>query len=193
MFDVLSSPYLILFARLCLGGVLIVGGIGKLLDARNSPAALTAQVPFLPPFLARFGALWLPWLEILVGALLVLGLGLLPVGLVAGALMLLFTAVVARDVLQNRRTPCSCFGRFSSENVSELTVVRDVFLLVLAGLIVLAPVPYLALDALWQAAPPAGPPVADAIPVALLAGAAVVLVVLGGTMVSTIRGFLRAF
>jgi inner membrane protein involved in colicin E2 resistance len=35
--------------------------------------------------------------------------------------------------------------------------------------------------------------VADAIPVALLAGAAVVLVVLGGTMVSTIRGFLRAF
>src|SRR5215212_8564895 len=118
MFEFLSSPYLILFARFCLGGVLIVSGIGKLLDARNSPEALVAQVPFLPPFLARFGARALPPIEILVGALLVLGIGLLPVGLVAGALMLLFTAIVTRDVLQNRRTTCSCFGRFSNENVS---------------------------------------------------------------------------
>jgi len=75
MFDVLSSPYLILFARLCLGGVLIVSGIGKVLDARNSPEALVAQVPFLPPFLARFGARALPWIEILVGALLLVGRG----------------------------------------------------------------------------------------------------------------------
>jgi len=107
--------------------------------------------------------------------------------------MLLFTVVVTRDVLLNRRTACSCFGRFSSENVSELTVARDVFLLVLAGLIVVSPNPYLAVDALGGSGAVSGPPVVDAIPVALLAVAAVVLVVLGGTMVSTIRGLLRAF
>ena len=97
-----------------------------------------------------------------------LGLGLLPVGLAASALMAFFTAIVTRDVLQNKRTTCSCFGRFSNENVSELTVVRDLFLVVLAGLIVIAPNRFLALDALFVATP-AGPPLVDAIPVVLLA------------------------
>jgi uncharacterized membrane protein YphA (DoxX/SURF4 family) len=193
MFEMLASPYLILFARFCLGGVLILGAIGKLLDARNAPAAVAAHVPFLPPALARVAAVALPWVELIVGGLLVLGLGLVPVALVAGAMMLVFTVVVARDVVQNRRTPCSCFGRFSSENVSELTVGRDLFLLALAGLIAVAPNRYLAVDALLQPGPVVGPPVMDAIPVALLAVAAVVLVVLGGSMVATIRGFLRAF
>src|SRR5947207_4852625 len=122
MLDFLSSPYLILFARLCLGGVLIVSAIGKLLDKRTAPEAVAAQVPFLPPALARPAAQALPWIEGLLGALLLLGLGLQWVALAAAALMLLFTVVVTRDVVQNRRTPCSCFGRFSSENVSEWSV-----------------------------------------------------------------------
>ena len=192
MFDFLNSPYLILFARLALGGILILGGIGKLLDARNSADAVAAQVPFLPKALAGPAASMLPWIEIALGVLLVLGLGLLPVGLAASALMVFFTAIVTRDVLQNKRTTCSCFGRFSNENVSELTVVRDLFLVVLAGLIVIAPNRYLALDALFVATP-AGPPLVDAIPVVLLAVATVGIVVLGGAMVSTIRSVLRAF
>ena len=193
MFDFLTSPHLILFARLCLGGVLIVSAVGKLLDTRNSPAALAAQVPFLPPALGQLGARALPWIEGLLGVLLLLGLALGPVALAAGLLMALFTAVVTRDVVQNRRTPCQCFGRFSSENVSVGTVGRDLFLLVLAGLIVARPTPYLALDAWLQRAPVPGPPVVEAIPVVLLAALAVGGVVLGGTLIATVRGFLRAF
>ncbi len=193
MLEFLNSPYLILFARLALGGVLILGGIGKLLDARNSAEAVSAQVPFLPKALAGPAATVLPWIEIALGALLVLGLGLLPVGLAAGALMVLFTAIVTRDVLQRKGTTCACFGRFSNEEVSELTVVRDLVLLALAGVIVLVPNRYLALDALFQSTPVAGPSIIDAIPVVLLAAATVGIVVLGGAMVSTIRGVLRAF
>jgi uncharacterized membrane protein YphA (DoxX/SURF4 family) len=192
MLEFLNSPYLILFARLALGGILILGGIGKLLDARNAADAVAAQVPFLPRALAGPAARVLPWVEIALGILLVIGLGLGPVSLAAGALLVFFTAIVTRDVLQNKRTTCACFGRFSNEQVSELTVLRDVVLVVLAGLIILSPNRYLALDALWLPTP-AGPPLLDAIPVVLLAAATVVIVVLGGAMVATIRGVLRAF
>ena len=191
MLDLLASPYLILFARLCLGGVLIVGAIGKLLDARNTPAALVEQVPFLPPALARPAAALLPWVELVVGALLVLGLGLFPTGLVAALMMLVFTGVVVRDVAQNRRTPCQCFGRFSKENVSELTVLRDLFLLVLAGLIVLAPSGYLALDGALQSSATALPAATDAIPVVFMATAAVFIIILGGALAELVRGFRR--
>lgn len=192
MLDFLNSPYLILFARLALGGVLILGGIGKLLDARHSADAVAAQVPFLPKALAGPAATVLPWVEIGLGALLVLGLALGPVGLVAGGLMLFFTAIVLRDLRQNKGATCACFGRFSNEPVSQWTVLRDLFLVVLAGLIVLAPNRYLALDALFQATP-AGPPLLDAVPVILLAAATVGVVVLGGAMVATIRSVLRAY
>jgi uncharacterized membrane protein YphA (DoxX/SURF4 family) len=192
MLEFLNSPYLILFARLALGGILILGGIGKLLDARNSAEAVAAQVPFLPRVLAGPAARGLPWVEIGLGALLVAGLGLWPAGLAAGALMVFFTAIVTRDLRQNKGATCACFGRFSNEPVSELTVLRDLFLVVLAGLIIFSPNRYLALDALFQPTP-AGPPLLDAVPVVLLAVATVVIVVLGGAMVSTIRGVLRAY
>lgn len=192
MLEFLNSPYLILFARLALGGILILGGIGKLLDARNSAEAVAAQVPFLPRALAGPAARVLPWVEIGLGALLVGGLGLWPVGLAAGALMVFFTAIVTRDLRHNKGTTCACFGRFSNEPVSELTVLRDLFLVVLAGLIILSPNRYLALDALFQPTP-AGPPLLDAVPVVLLAVATVVIVVLGGAMVSTIRSVLSAY
>jgi uncharacterized membrane protein YphA (DoxX/SURF4 family) len=181
-----------LFARLALGGILILGGIGKLLDARNSAEVVAAQVPFLPRVLASPAARGLPWVEIGLGALRVVGLGLWPAGLAAGALMVFFTAIVTRDLRQNKGATCACFGRFSNEPVSELTVVRDLFLVLLAGLIILSPNRYLALDALFQPTP-AGPPLLDAVPVVLLAVATVVIVVLGGAMVSTIRGVLRAY
>jgi uncharacterized membrane protein YphA (DoxX/SURF4 family) len=192
MLEFLNSPYLILFARLALGGILILGGIGKLLDARNSAEAVAAQVPFLPRVLAGPAARVLPWVEIGLGALLVVGLGLWPAGLAAGALLVFFTAIVTRDLRHNKGATCACFGRFSNEPVSELTVVRDLFLVLLAGLIILSPNRYLALDALFQPTP-AGPPLLDAVPVVLLAVATVVIVVLGGAMVSTIRGVLRAY
>jgi hypothetical protein len=106
--------------------------------------------------------------------------------------MVFFTAIVTRDLRQNKGATCACFGRFSNEPVSELTVLRDLFLVVLAGLIIFSPNRYLALDALFQPTP-AGPPLLDAVPVVLLAVATVVIVVPGGAMVTTIRGVLRAF
>jgi hypothetical protein len=90
--------------------------------------------------------------------------------------------------------PCHCFGRFSRENAGPVTVARNIVLLVLAGLLVRQPTPYLALDALFGAAPGAVlPPVVNAVPVIFLALIAVVAVVLGSTLLATIRSFLRAF
>ena len=193
MNEFFSSPYLMLYARLALGGVLVVGAVGKLLDTRNAPDAVAAQVPFLPPALARPAAVALPWIELLVGGLLLAGLGLVVVGPVALAMMVLFTVLITRDVVAGRRTACSCFGRFSSEDVSELTIVRDLFLVLLAGLITLSASRYLALDGLWQSQAAGGPPLAEAILVALLAAGTVIVVILGASLLATVRGLLRAY
>ena len=193
MNTLLSSPYLLLFARLTLGGIFLAGAVGKLLDPAGSVAAFRDRT-WLPPALRALGSRGLPWAEAVVGALLLLGLALPWAALAAAVLLVVFTAVMLGDLRGGQAMPCHCFGRFSRENAGPGTVGRNIVLLVLAGLLIRQPTPYLALDALFGAAPDAPlPPLVNAVPVIFLALIAVVVVVLGSSLLATIRSFLRAF
>ena len=193
MDTLLSSPYLLLFARLTLGGIFLAGAVGKLTDPAGSVAAFRDRT-WLPPVLRTVGSRGLPWAEAAVGVLLLLGLAGLWVALAAAALLVVFTAVVLGDLRGGRAMPCHCFGRFSRENAGPATAARNLVLLALAALLVRQPTPYLALDGLFGAAQAAAlPPLVNAVPVVFLALIAVVAVVLGSTLLATIRSFLRAF
>lgn len=193
MTDWLQSPYLILFARLTLGGIFLFGAVGKWLDPAGSQAAV-AQRTWIPAPLAQIGGRVLPFVEAAVGALLMLGLGL---GLVAWLALLMlvgFTITVLADLAGGQAMPCHCFGSFSRENVSPWSVARNVLLGALAALVAWHPLPYLALDGLFGAnAGGALPPAVNAVPVVFLALITVVAIVLGSLLVQTVRAFLRAF
>lgn len=192
MQDWLTSPYLLLFARLTVGGVFLLGAVGKWRDPEGSLAALKRRA-WVPDWLARLGVWGLPLLEALVGILLLVGLGLQAAALVAAAMLAVFTLNILADLGSGKAEPCHCFGSFSRENAGPITVARDVALLALAVALAWRPVPYLALDALFAAPVASMPSAVNAVPVALLALAAVVVVVFGGAFMATVRGFLRAF
>ncbi len=193
MTDWLQSPYLILFARLTLGGVFLFGAVGKWLDPAGSQAAL-AQRSWVPAPLARLGGRLLPFAEAGVGGLLLLGLGLGWAALAALALLAVFTVTVLTDLAGGQAMPCHCFGRFSREAVSPWTVLRNAVLGLLAALLAWHPLPYLALDGLFGTNAGATlPPAVNAVPVVFLALITVVAVVLGSILLTTVRDFLRAF
>jgi uncharacterized membrane protein YphA (DoxX/SURF4 family) len=193
MNTLLSSPYLLLFARLTLGGIFLAGAVGKLIDPAGSVAAFRERT-WLPPALRTLASRWLPWAEAVVGGLLLLGLALPWAAFAAAALLVVFTVVVLGDLRGGRPMPCHCFGRFSQENAGPATVARNVVLLALAVLLATQPAPYLALDAVFGAAQGLVlPPLVNAVPVVFLALIAVVAVVLGNSLLATIRSFLRAF
>jgi uncharacterized membrane protein YphA (DoxX/SURF4 family) len=193
MDTLLSSPYLLLFARLTLGGIFLAGAVGKLTDPAGAVAAFRDRT-WLPPVLRTVGSRGLPWAEATVGVLLLLGLALPWAALAAAALLVVFTVVVLGDLRGGRAMPCHCFGRFSREIAGPVTVARNLVLLTLAALLIRLPTPYLALDGLFGAAQAAPlPPLVNAVPVIFLALIAVVAVVLGNTLLATIRSFLRAF
>ena len=56
----------------------------------------------------------LPWVEIVVGALLVTQVARRPAAVVAIVLLLAFTALIALRLRQGRRPPCACFGAWST-------------------------------------------------------------------------------
>src|SRR5262249_54526591 len=161
----------------------------KLLDREEAAAAFEGR-DWLPPTLARVGARVLPWAEAVVGVMLLLGWQIAWAALGAAVLLIIFTAVVIGDLRGGKAMACHCFGRLSREPAGPGTVARNLALLALAALLIWQPVPYLAIDGLARGGSAGALPSAiDAVPVLFLAAAAVIGVVLGGSLVATIRGF----
>ena len=138
-------------ARLILGVVWIVAGITKVGDLAASGRAVAAYRIF--PFeVARFVGAVLPLLEIALGVLLILGLATRLGAVVSAILFIAFIAGIASAWARGLRIDCGCFGNGGdlAANVrpAYLTeTIRDIGLLMLAGLLALFPRSRFSLDA----------------------------------------------
>lgn len=202
MLDFHASPYLVLFARLCIGGVFLASGIAKLAD-RPGTAASMARYPFLPSGSGKMLGFILPLLELAVGVMLLLGLYTIYAALAAICLFALFSVLILYDLATGSNQSCHCFGKLSDEKLTPLALVRNLLLILLALIIVPNYEGWLSFDAsnfpglnlgphvisdCFTCTPPDAP---GAIPVLLLAILCVVVIVFGGRMVSIVRTTLR--
>ncbi len=203
MFDFFLSPYFLLFARLCVGGVFLASAVGKMMD-REGTAVSMSRYPFLPAGFGRFIAYVFPVIELAVGLMLVLGLFTRPAALIAALLFVLFTGLVIYDLSRGSDQSCHCFGRISSEKLTPLAVVRNIALLALSAFVVAGFDGWMSADlalnsltggdlGLLFASPDriGLPTFIDAVPVMLLALFTVGLIVLGEQAVSMVRATLR--
>ena len=117
------SRALLLAGRIGLGLVLLYAGYAKLQHPWISFAATIEAYKILPPDAVIFTARTLPWFEVVLGALLVLGVGLRWVAAVASALLLMFFAILVRSYALGMDVDCGCFG--PGEKLSWKTLVRD--------------------------------------------------------------------
>jgi uncharacterized membrane protein YphA (DoxX/SURF4 family) len=98
-----------LLARLFLGVVLIVAGAAKIGHPLTSQRAVQAY-EILPMSLAGQVGLALPFLEVVLGVLLVVGLFTRPVAVVSTLLMVAFVAGIAQAWARGLTIDCGCFG-----------------------------------------------------------------------------------
>ena len=98
-----------LLARLFLGAVLIYAGAVKVGKPLTSERAVQAFEIF-PTDLAGYIGLALPFVEILLGALLILGLFTRPVAIVSTLLMVAFIIGIAQAWARGLTIDCGCFG-----------------------------------------------------------------------------------
>lgn len=114
-------------AGVIVGLALLVAGVLKLAD-RSWPGQ--AQALGAP----RPVALGLPWVEVVVGAMVTVGLGWPWTAWAAVGLLVAFTALLVVRLAQGRRPVCACFGRFSARPIGPGSVARNVVLIGLAAL-----------------------------------------------------------
>lgn len=147
-------PWLVTLARLVLGGVWIVAGALKVTDLDASVRAVRAY-RLLPEIVAQFVGAGLPMVEILLGALLVVGLGVRAAAAVSAVLMTAFVIGIASVWIRGLQIDCGCFGSGGqlapgARPTYGWELTRDVGLLLLAGMLARWPAGPWAIDNRWS-------------------------------------------
>lgn len=140
-----------LLARLVLGIVLLVAGGLKVGNPRGSARAVQAY-EVMPFDIAGYVGYALPWIEVIVGALLVLGLFTRVTGLIGTLLMVAFVVGIAQAWARGLTIDCGCFGG-GGEVAAEETrygreIARDVLFAVCGTWVVIRPRTTYSLDQL---------------------------------------------
>ncbi|MEY3926113.1 MAG: hypothetical protein RIS16_64 [Actinomycetota bacterium] len=128
------QPWLTLIARLVLGGVLLAAGGLKIANLQKSAMSVRAY-ELLPVGLANFLGYVLPWVEIGMGLLLIVGVAVSIVGLLGALTMFAFVIAIAQAWARGLSIDCGCFGGGGQVDPEETkylsTILRDIGFLLL--------------------------------------------------------------
>ena len=136
--------------RIVLGGLFIYAGLSKVFDPGAFADAIRTYELGLPQWFVSVVAHGLPFVEILLGFYLVVGLFTRASALLTVAIMVVFILALVQGAVRGLEIDCACFGAASSAEPGSLWVdaLRDVGLLLMGVQIALAPVSRVSVDAL---------------------------------------------
>jgi uncharacterized membrane protein YphA (DoxX/SURF4 family) len=155
-----APPWLVwltLGARLAVGAIFVLAGVTKLVNPGTFSATLLAY-DVLPIGLIRPVALILPWIEVVTGLYLLIGLFTRAAAWVAIGLLAIFVLAIGQALLRGLSLEdCGCFGSITSalpalqyvlggSSLGPLDVLRDAVYAALALLVALGPSTPLSVD-----------------------------------------------
>jgi len=106
-------------ASVVVGAVFLVAGGSKVAAGPQWPVqarglgAPTVLIPIVP------------WVEIAIGALLVVQFGRRPAAVAALVVLAAFTALITWQLARGRRPPCACFGAWSAKPLGVGHLARN--------------------------------------------------------------------
>ena len=129
--DWLTHPNAALAARVVLGCVFIYASLYKIRHP-DLFAEAVYNYQLTPEVAVNLVAIWLPWVELFGGGLLVLGLWVRGSVLLLNGLLVLFLGVLGISLARGLDIHCGCFGAQSDHSMGIVTLLRDSVFLLLA-------------------------------------------------------------
>ena len=128
----LEKP-LFFWVRLVMGGLFVLASLDKILN----PFAFAKSISnyqILPERLVNVVAIILPWIELILGSLLILGIWLPGAILLVNLLLAVFFTALVFNMARGLHVDCGCFTLSASERPStSWYLLRDTIFLLLAG------------------------------------------------------------
>jgi uncharacterized membrane protein YphA (DoxX/SURF4 family) len=127
----LRHPWVVRAAQILIGLVFIAAALPKIGDPESFASAVH-NYRLLPMVLENLVAITLPWIELVAGLALILGLRARAGGLIASLMMVVFTIAVAVSLARGLDVECGCFGTGDASRIGLRKLVENVLLLVLS-------------------------------------------------------------
>ena len=137
--DWLAHPWLTIRVQLALGAIFVAAAIPKIADP-PSFAHMIYNYKLLPGGLGNLAALWMPWVELLTGLALILGVWRRGSTLLVGLLLVVFIGAIAINLARGHAIDCGCFdvrdaGKTEAQRLADMrwVLLRDAGMLLMAG------------------------------------------------------------
>ncbi len=140
-------PYITFLLRVLLGGLFIWSGVSKLQHMFLFQAAVGAY-GILPASFVPVVAKALPWLEVMAGFYLIIGLFTRFASGLMAVMLTVFIVAISRALLNGQEIDCGCYLAGHSEPVSIKKLAEDVGLLLISLYLFIQPKHWLAVDSL---------------------------------------------
>jgi uncharacterized membrane protein YphA (DoxX/SURF4 family) len=135
----LAHPWLTIRVQLALGAIFIIAAIPKIADP-PSFAHMIYNYRLVPAPLINLSALVMPWVELLAGLALILGVWKAAARNLIGILLAVFIIAIGINLARGNAIDCGCFnvadrGKTHEQRIFDMKidVVRDLGMLLMAA------------------------------------------------------------
>lgn len=128
---------IVLFARILIGGILIYASISKIIDPVVFARAI-GNYHLIPFGLENSMSIVLPWVELIVGICLILGIFIDGAAFLVIVMMIVFIVAITFAILSGYNIECGC-GLKPGELVGIQKLIEDLTYLILAWMILKRP------------------------------------------------------
>ena len=136
----LTNPKLILLFRIFLGIIFIYASIDKIIDPLKFSDAID-NYHITPIQLNNLAALIIPWIELVVGVFLILGIYVRGSSLIVISLLIWFIFILSQALVRGINVNCGCFNLAEQVNDVNLRadmikrIIEDVVFILMAFLV----------------------------------------------------------
>lgn len=140
VFNQKYQRFFTLISRFMLGGILLAaGGLKAFVPAEAASAVAAYKI--LPTQIAHIVGYALPWFEMAIGLLLIIGISVRMSAIISGAIMVVFIAAIISVWARGILIDCGCFGGGGAIDPSKAAEVHRTYAIEIArdlGLALLA-------------------------------------------------------
>jgi putative oxidoreductase len=133
----LTHPWLTVRVQIALGAIFVVAALPKIADP-PSFAHMIYNYRILPGALINLSALVMPWVELLAGLCLILGVWTRSARWIVGLMLVVFMIAISINLFRGNAIDCGCFDT-SAANKTYDERIRDMWIVILrdAGMLIM--------------------------------------------------------
>lgn len=126
--EALTHPWLTVRVQIALGAIFVAAALPKIADP-PSFAHMIYNYRILPAGLINISALVMPWVELVAGLCLILGVWARPARWIIGAMLAVFIVAISINLMRNNAIDCGCFDT-SAANLSHEERIHDMWMVI---------------------------------------------------------------